>query len=111
MHGSLGALPSLLAGAGTWLGEIEEAVELCDATQNFFWRVMLEVPESGPKVALRSETKQIGMKLRIWEAKCLLLKQIQELDDTALAKKICQEADDNGWPGLRAEVREICTQI
>ena len=72
---------------------------------------MLEVPESGPKVALRSETKQIGMKWRIWEAKCLLLKQIQELDDTALAKKICQEADDNGWPGLRAEVREICTQI
>ena len=104
-------LPSLLAGAGTWLGEIEEAVDLCDATQNSFWRLMLEVPESCPKVALRSETKQIGMKWRIREAKCLLLKQIQELDDTALAKKICQEAEDNGWPGLRAEVKEICTQI
>ena len=29
-------LPSLLSGAGTWLGDIEEAVELCDKTLNFF---------------------------------------------------------------------------
>ena len=58
-----------------------------------------------------SPSKQIGMKWRIWESKCLLLKQIQELDDTALAKKICQEADDRGWPGLKSEVKEICRQI
>ena len=29
-------LPSLLSGAGTWLGDIEEAVEVWDKTQNFF---------------------------------------------------------------------------
>ena len=29
-------LPSLLAGAGTWLGEIQATVDLCDSIQNFF---------------------------------------------------------------------------
>ena len=62
-------LPSLLAGAGTWLGEIQEAVDLCDSIQNFFRRLVLEVPESCPKVALRSEPRMTGMKWRIWEDK------------------------------------------
>ena len=85
-------LPSLLAGAGTWIGDIKKTIELCDETQNFFWRLILEVSESCVKVALRSETKTIGKKWRVWEAKCLLLKQIQQLEETALAKRVCQEA-------------------
>ena len=55
-------LPSLLSGAGTWLGEIQEAVDLCDSLQNFFWRLILEVPESCPKGALRCEPNMIGAK-------------------------------------------------
>ena len=104
-------LPSLLSGAGTWLGEIQEAVDLCYFLHNFFWRFILEVPESCPKVSLRSETNMIGAKWRIWEAKCLLLKQIQLLEDTALAKRVCQEAEARGWPGLNQEVGEICKQV
>ena len=104
-------LPSLLSGAGTWLGEIKEAVDLCDSLQNFFWRLILEVPESCPKVYLRSETNMIGAKWRIWEAKCLLLKQIQLLEDTALAKRVRQEAEARGWPCLNQEVGEICKQV
>ena len=92
-------LPSLLSGAGTWLGDIEEAVELWDKTQNFFCRLILEVPESCIKVDLRSKTKIIAMKWRIWESKCLLLKQLQQLQDTALAKRVSQEAYEKGWPG------------
>ena len=104
-------LPSLLSGAVTWLGEIQDTVDLCNLIQNFFWHIILEVPESCIKVALRSETHMTGMKWRIWEAKCLLLKQIQQLDDTALAKQACEEADARGWPGLQQEVKEICSQI
>ena len=104
-------IPSLLSGAGTWLGDIKEAINLCDSTQNFFWRLILDVPESCPKVALRSETKMTGTKWRIWESKYLLLLQIQNLDDTALAKRVCKEADSRGLPGLQQEVREICQSI
>ena len=46
-------IPSLLSGAGTWFGKCQMTVDLCDKVQNFFWRVMLGVPESCPKVALQ----------------------------------------------------------
>ena len=104
-------LPSLMSGAGTWIGDVKEAVDLCDKTQNFFWRLILEVPESCIKVALRSETNMIGMKWRVWESKCILLKQIQELEDTALARRVSQEAYEKGWPGLQQEVEDICKDI
>ena len=104
-------VPSLLSGAGTWLGLTKETIDLCDNLQNFYWRVILKVPQSCPKVALLCETSTMGMKWRIWERKCLLLKQILELEDTALAKIITKEADENGWPGLAQEVRKICHDI
>ena len=91
-------LPSLLSGAGTWLGEMQEAEDLCDLIQNFIWRLILEVPESCPKIALRSKTKSVGIKWKVWEAKYLLLKQIQNLKDRDLAKRVCQEADNRRLP-------------
>ena len=60
-------VPSLHSGSGTWFGECKKSVELCDQLQNFFWRLILKVPESCPKVALRSETGMLGMKWRIWQ--------------------------------------------
>ena len=65
------------SGAGTWLGDCREAIKLCDNLQNFFWRVLLKVPESCPKVALRCETQMMGMKRRIWEEKVFLLLRIK----------------------------------
>ena len=75
------------------------------------WRDILEVPESCSKVALRCEPQITGMKWRVWQAKCFLLKQILHLEDDALAKEVCQMADENRWPGLKEEVRNICKQI
>ena len=42
-------VPSLLSGAGTWVGDIRKAVEQCEKLQNFFWRVIVTVPESCPR--------------------------------------------------------------
>ena len=55
-------LPSLLSGAGTWLGNIKDTENLCNSLQNFYWRVILKVTESCPKLALKCETKMIDMK-------------------------------------------------
>ena len=60
-------VPSLISGAGTWIGDCKDAVDICDNLQYFFWRVILKVPESCPKVALKCETKIMGMKWRNWE--------------------------------------------
>ena len=104
-------LPSLLSGAGTWLGKIDDTVKQCNKIQNFYWRLMCNVPESCPKLALLCETFMVDMKFRIWLQKCLLLLQIQRLDEEALARQVYQQAEEKNGPGLGQEVREICEQI
>ena len=104
-------IPSLLSGAGTWLGDIREAVKLCDKIQDFYWKIILKVPDSCPKLAIRCEANTRSSKWRIWEEKCLLLLRIQNLEEGSLAKYIYQEAEDKGWPGLGKEVREICQEL
>ena len=104
-------LPSLLAGAGTWLGKIDETVKRCNKIQNFYWRLIFKVPESCPKLALLCETFNVDMKYRIWNSKCQLLLQIKCLDEEALAKQVYEQAEENNWPGLGQEVREICQKI
>ena len=49
-------IPSLLAGAGTWIGDVQEAVKFCNTIQEFYWKMILKIPDSCPKLALRCET-------------------------------------------------------
>ena len=104
-------IPSLLIGSGTWFGVCDQAVDLCDDIQNFFWRVMSMVPESCPKVALRCETKMIGMKWRIWQEKILLLLRIKKHNEEALCRQVYEEGRSRGWPGLGQEVSAICKEL
>jgi hypothetical protein len=66
-------------------------VDLCDNLQNFFWRVMLCVPESSPKIALRCETRMMGMKWRIWQEKILLLMRIKSQGMDTLCRQVYEE--------------------
>ena len=104
-------VPSLLSGAGTWLGDTREAEKLCNKLQAFYWRVILNVPESCPKLALICETQMTDMKWRIWEEKCLLLVRVQSLEKGSLAKNVYEVAEHKGWPGLGREVRNICQLV
>ena len=104
-------LPSLLSGAGTWLGGIDDTVKLCNSIQYFYWRLILNVPDSCPKLAILCESKSIEMKYLIWNEKCQLLVRIKCLEEEALAKQIYKQAEENGWPGLGMEVKYICEQI
>ena len=101
-------LPSLLSGSGTWLGDCQKTVDLCDDIQNFFWRVMFTVPESCPKVALRCETRMLGMKWRIWLEKILLLMRIKKHEEGTLCRQVYEEGKKNNWPGLGQDVTKIC---
>ena len=58
-------IPSLLAEAGTWLGDIQEAIKFCNSIQEFYWKIILKVPDSCPKLALRCKTFSRGIKWRI----------------------------------------------
>ena len=104
-------IPSLLSGAGTWFGKCQMTVDFCDGIQNFFWRIMMQVPESCPKVALRCETKMIGMKWRIWQEKILLILRIKNHEKGTLCRDVYEEAKSKSWPGLGKEVSEICSVL
>ena len=73
--------------------------------------VILMVPESCPKVALRCETKMIGMKWRIWQEKILLLLRIKKHNTETLCRQVYDEGRIRGWPGLGQEVSEICREL
>ena len=92
-------LPSLLSGAGTWLGKIGESVKLCNQIQSFYWRVICQVPESCPWLGLLCEPGMVDCQFRIWNEKCQLLLRIKMLDNTALVKQVYLQADANNWPG------------
>jgi hypothetical protein len=104
-------LPSLLSGAGTWVGCTAKEEERCDKLQYLFWRVMFRVPESCPRIALRAETRMIDMKHRIWQMKLLLLKRIKKQGTETLCGRILEEQQTRGWPGLSKEVSEICEKL
>ena len=80
-------LPSLLSGAGTWLGKIDENVKLCNQIQSFNCRVICQVPDSCPKLALLCEPGILDCRYCIYNEKCQLLLRIKMLDETVLAKK------------------------
>ena len=73
--------------------------------------MILNVPESYPKLSLMCDTFMIDCKYCVWKEKCLLLLRIKQLEDNALAKQIYKEANENNWPGLATEVQSICEQI
>ena len=100
-------VPKLLSGAGTWVGPGggKKAIDLCDNLQNFYWRVILKVPESCPKLALRCETRMLGMKWRVWQEKILLL--LRRLP----CRMVYEEGRAMGWPGLGMEVTRICDAV
>ena len=104
-------IPSLLSGAGTWTGITSAEVDKLDWLQDFYWRVILRVPESCPRIALRAETRMIGMKHRIWQYKLSLMKRIKAQSTDTLSRKILEEQITHDWPGLSREVADICEQL
>ena len=103
-------IPSLLAGAGTWIGATAEAEAMCDQLQELFWRVIFELPSGTPKVMLTAETASLRMKQRIWLQKLFLAKKILSQGES-LANQVYKEQLKMGWGGLSAEVEQICREI
>ena len=53
-------VPSLLAGAGTWVGCTAREEEMCEKLQLMYWRTILQVPIGTPKVMLRADTGSLN---------------------------------------------------
>ena len=81
-------VPSLISGAGSWFDDCTKAAELCDMIQQYFWRKILAVPNSTPKIAIQAEMNAMSFKWRIWLEKFLLLRRNKMKEETVLAKMV-----------------------
>merc|ERR1719509_344437 len=103
-------VPSLLSGAGTWVGITPRLEAMCEELQELYWRTVLQVPKGTPKVMLRAETRSRKIRFRIWKQKVMLVTRIRQ-QERSLAKAIHEEQVEMGWPGLAKEVKEICKML
>lgn len=100
-------VPSLLANCSTWT-EIKESTEKRpDATQDLFGRVLLQVPQSSPRLATRAALGLLGMKWRVWQEKIPLVLAIWGQEENCLAREVLNEQVRMGWPGLGREVSDL----
>ena len=86
---NLAVVPSLLNNCSTWIGMSSKVVDRLEmeAVQEKYIRLMMEVPVSTPKVALRAETGLLSMKHRIWYEKVNLIQAIRRMKG-GLAKEV-----------------------
>ena len=101
-------VPSLIANCSTWLDIKKDTEDRLDGLQDLFGRVLLKLPQSTPRLAIRGALGLLGMRWRVFQEKVLLVKAIKEQEEGCLAKEVLEEQVRMGWPGLAREVQEIC---
>ena len=104
-------VPSLLTNCGTWTEMTEKEENLLEEIQNMFCRAVLQVPVSSPKPSLSAVFGLTSMKVRVMEAKVLLVLAVRNQEEGGLAKEVLEEQMAMGFPGLGQEVRQICLQV
>ena len=104
-------VPSLLANCATWMEIRKETEEKLDAIQDLFGKVLLQMPQSTPKLSIRAALGLLGFRHRVWQEKILLVMAIWQQEEDCLARQVLEEQVRQGWPGLASEVKEICRQV
>ena len=104
-------LPSLLAGAATWVEMSAATEKKLNSIQNWFLRLVLQVGPGAPLASLLWDTGLLDMGLMVWREKVMLMHHVRNLGDETLAKQIYMEQKENKWPGLVQETEEICRKL
>ena len=104
-------VPSLLAGAGTWVGISPAAERKLESLQHWFLRLMLRVGPGCPVASLRWETGMLSMQMRIWVEKVMMVRHLRGLEEGSLARLVYDEQKEQGWPGLAKETSNICLEL
>ena len=104
-------VPSLLHGAGTWVEITPEIIKRLNATQQWYWRLILQVGPGAPLGSLSWDVACLDMAVRVMEHKVLLVLHFRYLDQESLAHRVYLEQLAMRWPGLASEVEQICEQL
>ena len=100
-------VPSLLAGAGTWVEMSTVTENKLNGFQLKFVSLVLQVGPGAPLASLQWDNALLGMGLRVWREKLMLILHVRKLDPFSLARRIYEEQLNRKWPGLAREGVEI----
>ena len=106
-----GIVPSLIYNSCTWTDISPVAEERLEELQYQYLRLLLAVPRSCPKVALRQQTGLISMKYRVRQEKIMFVHHLKGLDVKTLAFMVYKEQLANKWPGLARGVTVMCDTL
>ena len=104
-------MPSLVANCATWMDIRKETEEKLDAIQDLFGKVLLQMPQSTPKLSIRAALGLLSMRHRMWQETILLVAAIWQQEEDCLARQVLEEQVRQRWPGLAREVKEICRHV
>ena len=82
-----------------------------NATQQWYWRLILQVGPGAPLASLAWDVACLDMGVRVQQQKVLLVLHLRHLDQESLAHKVYLEQLAMGWPGLASEAEQICKEL
>ena len=103
-------VPSLMANSATWMDIRKDTEDKLDAIQDLFGKVVLQMPQSTPKLSIRAALGLLSARHRVWQSKILLVLAIWRQEEGSLARQVLEEQFRMGWPGLARVVQDICRQ-
>ena len=104
-------LPSLLHGAGTWVEMSRETERRLNSLQQWFLRLVLQVGPGAPLPSLYWDFHCLDMGLQVDREKLMLALHCRRLGEDTLAGQVYREQQEQGWPGLAEEARQICERL
>ena len=107
----MAVIPMLLNNADVWTEIDANAVKELEYLQNLFLAVLMNVPMTGPQLALCWDTGTSKMENGIKMMKLKLIIHIKKLSNNSLANQVYKEQLKNDWPGLAKESQAICEEF
>ena len=101
---------SLINNSEMWVEMNDEAIKSLDGLQKLFCQSTLQVP-STPSPSFSWETGLLELQFQVMKRKLNFMNSLKRLDEKSLARKILDEQQKNGWPGLAKECDKICDLI
>ena len=107
----LAIIPSLLNNSSVWDIRDKTIQTELDKFQSYFFKAILQVPNSCPRPAFAYEANMLTMKYRVYTRLLNFLKHVHSHSDSNLSRLVLKEQLKNDWPGLSQVGMKIMDEL
>ena len=107
----LAVIPMLLNNSGTWTKISDDLIKKLNGYQNKMLQMLFSVPRTTPSIALWWDVGTLLLEFRIKDRKLILAHHLTNLPDFALGRRVYDEQDKLGLPGLSQEISSLVIEL